>query len=92
MGAMATTAKASLISNRSTSATRPADLLQQLLHGADRGGGEPLRLLRMGGMADDAGERLQAGAPRLVLAHQHQRGGAVGDLGGTGGGDGAVLA
>ena len=37
---MATQAKASLTSNRSTSPTRPAGLVERLAHRADRGGGE----------------------------------------------------
>mgnify|MGYP006143825979 CR=1 FL=1 len=69
----------------------PAGLGQQLLRGADRGGGEPLGLLRVGGVADDARQRLHAQSPGRALGHHHQRRGAVVDAGAGGGGDGAVL-
>ena len=41
---------------------RPAGLVQQLVQRADRGGGEPLRFLRMGGMGNDPCQWLQAAA------------------------------
>ena len=68
MAIMATTAKASLTSHRSTSSTRPAGLLQRLLHRRDRGGGEQARLMGMGRMADDAGDDGQAQAPCATLS------------------------
>ena len=45
----------------------------------------------MGGVADDAGQRSDATGGRVFLGQQDHRGGAVGDAGGTGGGDAAVL-
>ena len=41
-------------------ADAPAGFLQRLAHGGDGGGGELARLLRMGGVGDDAGDRLDA--------------------------------
>jgi hypothetical protein len=41
----------------------PAGLLEQLLQRADRRGGEQVRLLRVGGVADDLGDRRQAQLP-----------------------------
>src|SRR3984893_16321245 len=38
----------------------PADLVEQLADRRDRRGGEPLRLLAVGGVAPDFGERRQA--------------------------------
>ena len=63
MAAMGTTEKASLISNRSTSATFSEQLVQQLGDGADGGQREPLRLARVGGVAEDPGLRLDAQLP-----------------------------
>ena len=60
--------------------------------GADRRGREPLRLLRVAGVADEARQRLEARALGRGAAHQHQRRGAVGDRGRAGRGDRAVLA
>ncbi|MNS50666.1 hypothetical protein D3C72_833200 [compost metagenome] len=70
---------------------RPAGLLQQGVDGADRGGGEPLRFLRMGGMADDARQRLQAACRGIFFGQQDHGSGAIGNAGGTGGGHAAVL-
>ena len=92
ISAIGTTAKASLTSHRSTSLDLPAGLLQQLLDRADRRGGEPVRLLRVRGVADDARERLAAQALGASISrHQHQRRGAVVDRRRRGGGDRAVL-
>ena len=68
IGAMATTANASLISNRSTSSTFQPTLLEQLLDGPDRRRREPFRFLRVGGMADDARQRLEAALAGFVGA------------------------
>ena len=87
--AMGTTAKASFTSHRSTSPTaQPA--LARAFRWRPRGGGEPLGFLRVGGVADDAGQGLQ---PSLaaVEAHHHQGGSTVVDAGTACGGDGAVL-
>ena len=48
IAAIATTAKASLISKRSTVAVRPAGLVEQLAHRADRRGGEQAGRVRRG--------------------------------------------
>src|SRR6202012_4434323 len=69
----------------------PAHLLVQLFDRADRGGGEPLRLLRVGGVGQQFGNGLQAHLVGGGLAHHHQRGGTVVDGGRGGGGDGAVF-
>ena len=77
---MVTQAKASLISNRSTSPTFQPVFVQQLLDRADRGGGELGRLAGVGGVADDPGDGLQALVRRRSLARvEDERGGAVGD-------------
>src|SRR6185312_12963072 len=70
----------------------PADLLQQLVDRGDRRSGEPLRLLRLRAMADNARERLETALVRFVLAHHHGCRGAVGDARRTRGSDRAVLA
>ena len=57
----------------------PADVLQELVHRADRRGREPFRLLRMRRVADDARERLEAALLCLVGAHQHGGCRAVGN-------------
>jgi 3-hydroxyacyl-CoA dehydrogenase/enoyl-CoA hydratase/3-hydroxybutyryl-CoA epimerase/enoyl-CoA isomerase len=59
----------------------PAESRQHLLHGADRRRREPLRLLRVAGVADDARQRLQAPRAGGGAAHQHCRRGAVGNRG-----------
>ena len=60
--------------------------------GADRRGGEPLGRLRVHRVARRCAPAACSPALRAVrLAHQHQRGGAVGDADDVGGGDGAVL-
>src|SRR5690606_40406856 len=51
-----------------------------------------LRLLRGGGVADDARERLEAQFRGVFRAGEHRGGGAVGDARRAGGGDRAVLA
>ena len=91
IAAIVTAAKASLTSHRSTSLGGPAGLLQHLLDRADRRGREPVRRLRVHAVADDARDRLGAHLRGRALAHQHQRGGAVGDARRVGGGDRAVL-
>ncbi|KAG1081764.1 hypothetical protein G6F40_015372 [Rhizopus arrhizus] len=70
---------------------RPAGLVQQRVQRADRCGGEPLRLLRVGGVADNAGQRGDAARGGIFLGQQDHGGRAVGNAGGAGGGDAAVL-
>ena len=87
-----TAAKASLISTRS----RSAGAMPSLLAGRGDGAGR-LLLERRVGAGDDAvgadlGEPGQAELLGLGLAHDDDRGGAVGDLRGGAGGDRAVLA
>src|SRR5690349_12976966 len=55
----------------------PADLLQQLLDGADGCRGEPRWFLRVRRVPNNARERTQSVAIGLALAHQDQRGRAV---------------
>ena len=88
---MPTAAKASLSSNRSMSETAMPSLLGGLLDGAGR-----LQLERGVGAGDlaggaDLGEPGEAELLGLGLAHHDDGAGAVGDLGGRAGGDGAVL-
>ena len=71
-------------------ADAPADLVEQFSDRRDRRGGEPLRLLAVGGVALDLGERLQAVAVGERAARQDQRRGAVGIGGGGCRRDGAV--
>ena len=54
-------------------ARAPADLVGELPDRADRRGGEPAGLLRMGAMADDGRQRREAELLRLGAAHHHQR-------------------
>src|SRR5690606_18502899 len=70
---------------------RPAYLVQQVGDRAHRGGGEPLRLVREGGVADDLRQRLDPAAGGFLGRQQHGGGGAVGDRRGAGRGDRAVL-
>src|SRR5690606_24539497 len=72
-------------------ARAPPGALEKRPEGADRGGGEPRRLLRRARLPDDACEHRQAAAPRLALAHEDGRGGAVGDRRRAGRGDRAAL-
>ena len=58
------------------------------LHG---GGGEPARLLRVRGVADDARQRLAAQLLGTAFGHEHHGGCAVIDAGAGGGSDGAVF-
>jgi hypothetical protein len=59
----------------------PAGLGQRLLRGAHGGGGKPLGLLRVRGVADDARQRLAAQLGGGGGGHHHQGGGAVVDAG-----------
>src|SRR6185437_292903 len=70
----------------------PAEPVQYLADGAYRGRGEPLRLLGMARLRQDAGDRLQAACGRGLGASEHECRRAVGDRGGAGGRHGAVLA
>ena len=65
-------------------ADAPADLVEQLVDRRDRRGGEPLRLLAVGGVALDLGESRQAVAIGERSLGQDQRRGAVGIRGGGG--------
>ena len=56
-----------------------------------RRGGEPLRRLRRAAVADDARQRREPVLLHRALAGEDERGRAVVDLRGVGGGDGAVL-
>ena len=69
----------------------PAGLGQRLVHRAHRRGGEPVGLLRMNRVADDAGQRFAAEFVGGGRAHHHQSGGTVVDAGTAGRGDGAVF-
>jgi hypothetical protein len=71
---------------------RPAGLGQQLAHGTHRRGGEQARLLRMGGVGHQAGQRLEPTAGGFAGRHQHQRGGTIGNGAGIGRRHRAVLA
>ena len=91
MAIIATTAKASLTSKRSTSSTlQPARASALRIAGTGRGG-EQARLMGVGAVAGDAGDRRQAQRLGHRGAHQHQGRGAVADRGGVGGGDRPVL-
>ena len=71
-------------------ADAPADLVEQLADRRDRRGGEPLRLLAVGGVALDLGEHRQALAVGERAPGEDQRRGAVGIGRGGGRRDGAV--
>ena len=70
----------------------PAGLGQHLLDRAHGRGGEPLRLVRVGGLRDHASPAAsrRASSPR-ASRHHHERRGAVGDGRGGGGRDEPVL-
>ena len=70
---------------------RPAGLGHHLLQRRDGGGGELGRLVGVGGVGDDPRDRGQAELVGDALPGQHQRGGAVRNRRGVGGGDRAVL-
>ena len=69
----------------------PAGFFQRLFAGLHGGGGEPARLLRVRGVADDARQRLAAQLLGAAFGHEHHGGCAVIDAGAGGGGDGAVF-
>ncbi len=69
----------------------PAGLGEEVLQRAHGGGGEPVRLLRVLAVGDDARQRFDAELFSGGCAHQHHGGRAVGNRRGVGGGDGAVL-
>ena len=74
MAIIATTAKASLTSKRSTSSDLPASALERPPHRRDRGGGELAgRVGVRGGVGDHPRHRLQAEALGRGGAHHHQR-------------------
>jgi hypothetical protein len=54
--------------------------------------GKSAGLVGVGGVACDHGERLEAAALGFRAAHEDERGGAVGDGAGVGGGDRAAFA
>ena len=66
-------------------------MLERLGDRADGRGGEFGGLVGEGGVAGDAGDGLEAEPVGDALAGEDQGRGAVGDRGGVGGGDGAVL-
>ena len=69
----------------------PAGFGQRFLGGAHRRGGEPLRRLGVGGVADDAGQRRAAQFGGGAGAHEQHGGCAVVDGRAGGGGDGPVF-
>jgi len=69
----------------------PAHLLQDLFHGAHGGGGEPGRFMGIGAVTQDFGDGGKAQFLGLGFPHYHHGGSAVGNGGGVGGGDRAVL-
>ena len=73
-------------------ASRPADLLQQLLDGSDRCCREPGGCLGDAGNAGNAGERLQLAPLGFAGAHQDEGRRAIRDRAGVGRGDRAALA
>ncbi len=79
IAAIVTTANASLISYKSTSPADQPVFVEQGLNRADRRGREPLRRLRVAGVTDDAGQRLQVVLTNGGSARDEQRSGAVGD-------------
>ena len=92
IAAIVTAAKASFTSQRSTSSALPAGLLQHLLDRADRRGGEPGSApAHAPQWATIRAIGFEPSRARGRFAHQHQRGGAVGDARRGGGGDRAVL-
>jgi hypothetical protein len=91
MDAIVTAAKASLISQRSTSVGLPADLFQQFLEGKDRGGSEPGRVMGKGRVADNPRQRRDAGALGVGFAHQHKGRCAVGNRRRVGGCNRSIL-
>ena len=92
IAAIVTTAKASLISKRSTSFVVQPVFSVQLLDRADRRRREQARLLRMRRVADDHRERREPSLLGGRAAHQHQRRRAVGDRARVRRGHRAVLA
>ena len=69
----------------------PAGALQGLAHGRDRGGGELRGRVGVDAVAGDAGDGLESQGLGGGGAHEHQGRSAVGDRGGVGGRDRAVL-
>jgi hypothetical protein len=73
-------------------AGRPAELGVQLLHRADRRGGEPAGFLRMRCVAENDREWRKPSLLGNRAPHQNQCGRAIGNRARVGGGDGSILA
>src|SRR6185437_14735658 len=61
--------------------------LQQLRHGVDRADSHLVRLAARGGPGHETSHRIEAALLGILGFHQHDRGGAVGELAGISGGD-----